>query len=172
MPTSPEEAMAVLAEGDAAVGALLAKLTDEQMDVPGSIGGGEWSAKDLLAHLAFWERLALEALDDWRGGRKPGVEAVFEGGAEGVDEANAGNHARWRSEPVSAVRAEAREVHERLARAIAAATDEWRAKAFYETARRQTLGELLGGVVGAPKRPFGHAFAHLPDLETYVGMLA
>ncbi len=27
---------------------------------------------------------------------------------------------------------------------------------------------LLGSVMGAPKRPFGHAFAHLPDLEAFV----
>src|SRR5262249_35081783 len=29
------------------------------------IGGGEWSAKDLLGHLETWEELALDAVEHW-----------------------------------------------------------------------------------------------------------
>ena len=49
--------------------------------------------------------------------------------------------------------------------------EEWEGKAFYETERRTRLGTLLCAVTGAPKRPFGHAFAHLSDLEAYVSSL-
>lgn len=50
--------------------------------------------------------------------------------------------------------------------------EEWSAKAFYETERRTRLGNLLGSVTGASKRPFGHVFAHLPDLKAYSASLA
>jgi hypothetical protein len=30
---------------------------------------------------------------------------------------------------------------------------------------------LLGSILGAPKLPFGHAAAHLPDLEAFVTAL-
>jgi hypothetical protein len=50
--------------------------------------------------------------------------------------------------------------------------EEWSAKASYETGRRTRLGNLLGSITGAPERPFGHAFAHLIDLESYATSLA
>ena len=49
--------------------------------------------------------------------------------------------------------------------------DEWHAKVPYETERRNTTGNLLGSIVGAPKRPFDHASAHIPDLEVYVASI-
>jgi hypothetical protein len=48
---------------------------------------------------------------------------------------------------------------------------EWHSKAPYRTERRAWLGMMLGSITGAPRRAFGHAFAHLPDLEQYVSAL-
>jgi hypothetical protein len=48
---------------------------------------------------------------------------------------------------------------------------EWHSKAPYRAERRAWLGMMLGSITGAPKRAFGHAFAHLPDLERYVSAL-
>jgi len=31
---------------------------------------------------------------------------------------------------------------------------------------------MLGSITGAPDRPFGHAWAHLADLEAYVAAAA
>lgn len=169
MPPARADALATLAEGRAALEAAFGALDDDAMHAPATIGGGDWSAKDLLAHLALWERLALEALAQWRDGARPTVEDVFAQGARGVDRLNAEHTALWRDRDPDAVRAEAARAHEALGAAIRAMDDdEWRAKAPYETSRRRTLGELLGAITGAPKRPFGHAFAHLPDLEAYV----
>src|SRR5205823_13946571 len=71
------------------------------------------------------------------------------------------------------VRIQAADTHRELIEEISHVGDEaWSAKAFYETERRTTLGNLLGSVTGAAKRPFGHAFAHLPDLDAYVSSLA
>jgi hypothetical protein len=51
------------------------------------------------------------------------------------------------------------------------ADQEWEARAFYPTERRDRLALLLGSITGAPGQPFGHAFAHVPDLEAFVSSL-
>lgn len=164
-----DEALATLAEGHDAVDALIARLDDEQLVAPRTIGGGDWSAKDLLGHLAFWEELAIEALTELRAGRKPSVEAAFARGAEGVDELNAVNQERTRTQPPGAVRRRAAGAYEAIAGAIRDMGDEeWTTKVPYAAERRETVALMLASILGAPKRGFGHAFAHIPDLEAYV----
>ncbi|MBI2238645.1 MAG: maleylpyruvate isomerase N-terminal domain-containing protein [Actinobacteria bacterium] len=166
-----DEAIRTLDEGHRAVGDLMARLSDDDLVKPATIGGGEWSAKDLLGHLTSWEEIALASLDEWRRGERPGIEDVFR--AEDVDRINAENVGRKAAVPADRVRSEAARVHRELVAAIdRMADDEWRSKAPYETERRTTLAALLGSILGAPKRPFGHAFAHLPGLEAYVTYLA
>lgn len=167
MAMTREEAVATLAEGQAQLEVLLAALDDEQLVRRATIGGGEWSALDLLAHLALWEEIAVEAAAEWRAGQVPWIEKVFH--ERRVDEVNAENQHRSVDAPPAAVRARAAAAHQALVELVAGMTDvEWTARAPYTTARRDTLGMMLGSITGAPKRGFGHAFAHLPDLEAYV----
>jgi hypothetical protein len=162
-----EQALATLADGQARMASLFGQLSDEQFARRGTIGGGEWSAKDLLGHIAFWEELALETIAAWRRGEKPRIEETFTGG--GVDALNAWNEERKASWSAKEVRSEAKETHSRLVAEIEAMSDqEWQSKAPYQTERRSRLVTELGSVLGAPKRPFGHAFAHLADLEANV----
>ena len=169
---SRNQAITTLAEGQAALAALFAKLSDEEMTRPSTIGGGEWSAKDLMGHIAFWEELAVETLADWRAGRRPSVEYISDAGEEGIDAANACNQARTAGESLDGVRARAATAHATVLQAIRAMSeDEWRARALYPNAGRATLAERLGSTLGAPAQPFGHAFAHLPDLRAYVESL-
>lgn len=166
-----DQAIVTLDEGQAALDSLFARLSDEEMTRPATIGG-EWSAKHLLGHVAFWEELALEALTDWRAGRRPSVECIFEGGREGIDAANARDQERTAAQSLSEVRARATTAHTTLVQSIREMSDEeWRGKSPYPNAHRVTFAELIGSVLGAPKRPFGHAFAHLPDLQAYVESL-
>lgn len=161
------EAIATLEEGQRMLAPLFAALNDAQAVEPKTIGGGEWSAKDLMGHLAFWEELAIEAIDAWRDGRIPRAEAIFSG--DDVDAANAQNFSRTAAQSLDEVRARAAEAHERILALIASLSDdEWASKPAYETGRRRRLAEMLGAVLGAPKRPFGHAFAHEPDLRARV----
>ena len=98
----------------------------------------------------------------------PYVEERFRAGGDAVDELNAGYDRRTAGLSLDDVRGRAAETHRRLVDAVAAITDEeWRSKAPYEAERRDRLGNLLGSITGAPKRPFGHALAHLPDLEEF-----
>ena len=164
---SREEALATLADGHARLMELLSALSEDQLVNRGTIGGGEWSAKDLLGHIAFWEELALETLADWRRAEKGRIEEIFAGG--GVDGLNAWNEERKSKWSWEEVRSQAEETHGRLVDQVGTMSDEeWRSKAPYPTERRQRLVTGLGSILGAPQRPFGHAFAHLPDLRSYV----
>jgi len=160
------DALATLQDGDARIQDLLAGLTPDQMTAPATIGSGDWSAKDLVGHLAFWEELALSALTVWSRGAEPDMVGA-------VDEVNAANHVRKAKWSLERVVAESREVHERLIREIEALSDrEWTAPAPKSFARREGLGARLGGLTGAADGMFRHAFAHLGDLRGYVESLA
>ncbi len=166
--TTRMAAIAELDAGQQAFDALLLKLSYEQLEVRGSIGGGEWSAKDLLGHIAGWEEIALATLDDWREGKPPWIEEFF-AMEDGVDQINADNDLHGTTHSVDETRIRADDSHRRiLAEITAMSDDEWTARAWYPTERRRTLGELLGSILGARKRPFGHVFDHLGDLEAYV----
>lgn len=56
-PTSKHDLLEATLRERGKLDAVLATLTPEQMVEPGVVG--EWSVKDVLAHLAEWERMAL-----------------------------------------------------------------------------------------------------------------
>jgi hypothetical protein len=170
---TPDEAVRTLEEGNEGASALFARLSDQQLAKAATIGGGDWSARDLMAHLEVWEALALQSLQEWRNATRPFIEEIFAKGSDGVDALNAERVQAKRALSLDEVRIQAADTHRELIDELSHMDDaEWKAKAFYETERRSTLGNLLGSVTGAPKRPFGHAFAHLPDLEAYVASVA
>ena len=176
---SRAETLATLADGQAHLNRLLARLSEDQMVRPATIGGGDWSAKDLTGHILTWEALALRTIREWLRNEVPWVErdeGVFSAPATGkVDAYNARTVAENAGKALADVRAEAARVHRDLMIAIDSLPDaEWSRKASYPTpnGRRRTLATLVGSVLGAPQRPFGHAFAHLPDLEAYVTEVA
>jgi hypothetical protein len=172
---SREGAITILEEGHARIRRLISGLAEEDLTRPRVIGDGDWSAKDLIGHIATWEELAFRTLAEWRKGEVPWVErddGLFSAPATGkVDAFNAKKIEETRSLRLAAVRTRAERTHRDLLAAIRAMSDEeWSAKATYPTpnGRRRKLGTLLGSITAAPQRPFGHAFAHLPDLEKFV----
>ncbi len=161
-----KKALATLEDGNARLRDLTTGLSDDQLTATSTIGSGDWSAKDLIGHVAFWEELALSALTVWNRGAEP--DAV---GA--IDEVNAANHVRKATWPLERVLTESREVHEQLIREIQALPHGvWKAPAPGTFARRESLGARLGGLTGAPDGMFRHAFAHVGDLRAYVESLA
>ena len=170
MAMTQAEAVATLEEGRAQLEALLASLDDAQLSQPATIGGGEWSAADLLAHVAFWEEIALQAAAEWRAGQAPWIETVFR--EKRVDAVNAENFERSRGDAPDVVRERAARAHQALVDLVAGMdAGEWAGRAPYRTSRRETLGMMLGAITGASGRGYGHVFAHLPDLEAYVSSL-
>ncbi len=175
---SREEAVSILEEGNARIEELLGGIPEADLTRPATIGGGEWSAKDLIGHLASWEEVALQALEEWRRRDVPWVEGE-DGpfgpiGDQNLDAFNAHAVEQKRRQSFDEVRRASQEIHQRLVAEIMGLSDsEWRAKAFYPTegGRRNRLVTLLGAILGAPKGPFGHAFAHIPDVEAFVASL-
>ncbi len=160
--TTREEAIAILEEGAAHLAELLTSLTDDEMARLATIGGGEWSAKDLMGHVAFWEELARGAIREWLQGREPAAVV-------GVDEVNAANQERKRRWSLDRIRRDATQTHEGLVAEIRAVDeDSWLAPAPAHYARHQGLGARVGGLTGSAEGPFRHAWAHLPDLRAYV----
>ena len=172
MSATRDDALATLEEGHRLIGNLFALLSDEQLARPATLAGGDWSAKDLLGHISSWEEYALRALEEWRRGERPWVEDVFRTPDE-VDRVNSEAMLARSAMLPDQVRGSAEASFKALADAVRSMPDdEWRSRAPYEADRRTRLGNLLGSVTGAPQRPFGHAFAHLIDLESYVASLA
>ena len=62
-PPDHEEALATLRDGNDRLAALFAGLDEEAMVRRRTIGSGEWSAKDLMGHMALWEELALATIE-------------------------------------------------------------------------------------------------------------
>jgi hypothetical protein len=163
-PVSRSEAVISLEAGDAALAELFANLNDDQFERRATIGGGEWSAKDLLGHVAAWEELALQTLEGWRADHRLPTDPDW----PSTDDFNAQVFERTSRQSLSDVRSQAAEVHTRLVQTIPAIIDEeW----FSNTGDR-TLGERLGGLTGGPAGPFRHAFDHLSDLKAFIDSLA
>ncbi len=122
----------------------------------------------MIGHLAWWEEIALRTLDEWRAGGTPWIEGVFAEGTEGVDRINAEDHDRKAGRSLDEIRAHADDVHTRLLAEIRGTSDEeWSSKPSGAAPADRELWRVLASVLGAPRRPFGHAFAHIPDLEAF-----
>ena len=106
--------LAALTDGRVRLDQALAALSDEQMLEPVD---GDWTRKDVLAHLEAWERRVVDLLTALRAGQPPG-----DGGD--TDELNARFHAASRDRPLDDVRAGERAAYEQLVEAINGATDE------------------------------------------------
>lgn len=163
---SAAEAVAILEEGDAEVSMLLAVVEDADFGRLDAIGGGEWSAKDLLAHLTFCESNALDAIEDWRAGKEWRDNEATKT-EEGLDEFNDAAILASRDIDADAVRSKAGEVHGKLLEELGA----MKPKEWNTPAGDGTRGSELGAILDGPDGPFRHTWAHLGDLREYVGSL-
>ncbi len=91
---------------------------DGRFDV--DLGDG-WRVRDVLAHIALWERVA-----NWKlsGADVPNSEGVIDRDPWDLNEFNETMRARWRDRPVSDVLAELRAAHEALVATVEGAPDE------------------------------------------------
>jgi len=162
-----DEAVRILEEGYAATRALLGRLDDEAFARRGTIGGGEWSAKDLLCHLAFWERNALEAIEDWGAGHEWRRTHAFDEPG-GDDRLNADAEAEFADLGGDEARALSASTHVALISAIHdMSDDQWSAAVLGE---EETWGKGIGDILQGPEGgAFTHAWAHLDDLRGYAG---
>lgn len=162
-----DEAIRLLEEQHAEVAGLLERLDDDAFARRGTIGGGEWSAKDLALHLGSWELFALQTLEQFGRGERPSYEDAFAqaGGTDRLNEEHV--NLQLDVEPEEA-RARFEERHRRVVEAIASMDDaEW-AAAYPFDPDDATVGDRVGSLLGSDAGGFTHASAHLPDLRVYV----
>lgn len=132
----------------------LAAVPPERMTEPGV--NGDWSVKDLLAHIAWWDRHILQRLNT-------GQEPLYAPGDDpgGVTAAtNAAIYTEHRDRPLDDVRAEFDAVHRDLLAALEALPPEVAAdEEMYDTIGSDTFShylqhtEMLRAWLAAPKSP-------------------
>ena len=163
--TTREDAVRLLEDQHAELAGLLAELDEEAFARRGTIGGGDWSAKDLVAHLGSWEEFSLETIDAFRRGERPAIEELYE--TRTGDQINEREVERFVHASTPDVMARFDDLHRRLTSEIGSmGEDEWAAEYPFDPDDR-TLGDRIGSLLGSEVGGFMHASAHLTDLRTY-----
>lgn len=164
MTPTRRKAISILEQGHQTVRALIAELPSRALTRTG-IGGGTWSPKDLIGHLASWEEYALEALLAWDEDRGPAIDREL--WSTSTNKVNADAVARKAGLSGQEVIRRADATHAELIGRLQAMSDaRWRRPG---TSRgRKPLAARLGGILGGPAGPFRHAEAHLKDLRAFV----
>jgi len=159
------EALEILRSSRARTEALIEGLAEAQLTTRASLGGGNWSIKDLIGHLAGWEELALAQIT---AKRPPHLTGTF----SSADELNAAEIERKRNWSLAKVRKDAERVRTALLQEIESMDDErWMSKIQFGKGR-SALGLVLARtLVGGRHGPFAHDLAHFYDLERSVRSL-
>jgi hypothetical protein len=169
--TSRDEAVGLLEQQHSAVAELLDELDGDAFARRGSMGGSEWSAKDLAAHLGTWEEIATGVMDASARGERPAIEDAFASG-DPTDRINADAEQRFLDAEPDAVLSRFEDLHHRLVGAIRGMSDEAWTGAYPDDPDDHTLGDRVGSLLGSDDGPFMHASAHLPDLRAYVDSIS
>jgi hypothetical protein len=116
MMTTRADLLGAIEREHAAWHALLAEVGEERMQEPGPMG--EWTFKDLAAHLLAWDARLLARIEAGPDGTP--APAPWPASLEGDDEINAWIQAHYRDRPLREVLAEMERSYDRFAALIAA----------------------------------------------------
>jgi hypothetical protein len=161
---SRRHALRMIAEQRAEIEELLTRLPPRDRTRPG-LGGGEWSPKDLVSHLASWERYALDAVAAWERGERAPIDRILWSRSTSAINAEAVAAAAHLSWAEAKRRADA--THGALVALVESMSDaRWRTPA---TPRARTpLGMRIGQLLAGSRGPFTHDLAHAKDLRAFV----
>ena len=142
---------------------MIVDLAPPQLTAVGPLGGGLWSIKDLLGHLATWEERALVIAGAWKPPKAASSVPTT------TDAFNAVNIDRKRGWSWSRVSTDAARVRTALLEMIEEMDDgTWRAKVAVGESR-SALGLVLAKLLtGARYGYFAHDLAHYADLRKAV----
>ena len=172
-----DEALRLLRSEHQAVAALMRELSAEEMTRRDTVQYGMYydqdcAFKDLLAHLICYEVYTVEAIWEWRGGRKHwAIDAVKD--PRRGREIHYGGIADRRHLSLEAQLDEYRAVSEELERAIGDMSDaDWRSAPTFPMAEASDLGGMIEGILVLPPRPrYRHLPVHIPDAAQYIRSL-
>lgn len=137
---------------------LLAEVGMERMEIPGV--EGTWSAKELVAHLTWYERAVVDAANQVMSGgafTRPGD------GAGGIDERNERIAAASRARPAADVLAEADEVFGKLLKVIVACPDD-----LLNDARLLSLPDDIPPWMRVANNSYAHYREHAESLRAWL----
>ncbi len=134
-------------------------LTDAQLEAPGAVG--QWSVKDLLAHLTAWEVNVLTNLGKARRGVRPALLNLSEGA---VDAQNAKWQAEMANRPLDQVLEDFRGARSQMLRQVEGLSDEDLAAA------PAWLGVPLGDYIASDS--YEHEAEHLSQIKDWRVRLA
>ena len=168
------EALRLLRIEHRSVAALIDELTDEEMTRRDTIQYGmyydqECSFKDLLAHLVCYEVYALEAIQEWRAGRRHwSIDAVKD--LRRGREIHYGGIAERAGLSLAAQLDEYRTASAALEREIGDMSDaDWLGAPGFAAERGADLGGVIEGILVLPPRPlYRHLPVHIPDAAQYI----
>ena len=169
-----KEALRLLKIEHQAVEALITELSDEEMTRGDTIRHGmyydqECSFKDLLAHLICYEVYTVEALREWRAGRKHWAIAAVTDPRRGREIHYGGIAERAHlslGEQLQEYRGTSQELEAAIGRLSEA---DWRRDAPYADEGGTDLGGMVEGIMVLPPRPlYRHLPVHVPDARAYI----
>ena len=157
-PTSKHELLQEMAEARAALEDLLARVPEERFLEPGR--WGEWTLKDLVAHIAAYERWTAEQC-----GPDPAPEEIARMRAEsegGTDALNDAIYRQHRDDPLESVLAESRAAYETLRRTLEQLDEDALGRPRWRTGDAGLLAAL-------PGQSYAHYRDHLGGLRAAAG---
>jgi hypothetical protein len=162
-PPTRREALWILERGRSETLALIESLPRSALATRG-LGGGDWSPKDLIGHLASWEEYALDALAAWDRGERAPIDALqFTVSTSRINRQNVEAKAGW---SLARVLRESERTHAELLAAIEGLSDaRWRRPATERG--RAPLGRRLGNILGG-RGLFDHDETHHESLRAFV----
>jgi hypothetical protein len=113
-----------------------------------------WAVKEILAHIAAWDREIARGLDELLAGRRPAFVSYRE------DEFNAQTAQASRGKSLADVRAEVQDAHEQLISRVEGLTDDqWQQPSAYQWSDQtlMTIASLFGYTYKGQTHYAGHA---------------
>ncbi len=141
-PLSKSEMLDQIASTRTHLESLIAALSEAQMTTPGV--QEEWSIKDMLAHIAAWERLTIERLGSAFSGTPLGRKLIQSN--RDIDEMNAQVYEANRDRPLSEVLAEFEAAHRDILALVTSLDEaEYSGPIPAEWARGRPVWGMIGG---------------------------
>jgi uncharacterized protein (TIGR03083 family) len=133
---------------------LLAAVSRIPEERRGQVSCNGWTVKEILAHIAAWDREVARGLDELLAGRRPTFVSYRE------DEFNAQTAQASRGRSLADVRAEVQDAHEQLISRVEGLTDEqWQQPSPYQWSDQapMTIASLFGYTYKGQTHYAGHA---------------
>ncbi len=108
--------------GYVALEAVLTPLNEDQVTTAGV--NGDWSIKDILAHIATWQQILLERLQAANRGEEPALPPDLDVTEEEIDRLNAQFYEENKARPLAGVLTDFRTSYQHIAKIVQAISDE------------------------------------------------